>query len=153
MILSRLLKFVISVSLPVLVTACSLELGPSQPRIAATYAAVQSADKALPVTRSDGDTQWTLLGDTLSFLPNGRVRRIIVFRYINPGIPENKVYRTDNTQPYKIDGSRLTLLPGPCPPNASCIGPVEGEISATRLTLPFSVAGNEPLKFERLPLN
>lgn len=117
--------------------ACSEPVGP---HIDMVYAATTVGGNPLPVS-SGGNSghEIILVADTLEFLTNGDVRRITVLRIIGEGSDGSVPQRFSSLWTYSIVGRRLTIAPHPCAPNALCVGPIEGDIDADRVVLPYSM--------------
>ncbi len=113
---------------------------PVGPSVESVYAAATVGGNALPVSSGVGSGhEITLIADTLEFLSNGDVRKITILRIIGAGSDGSAPQRFSSTWMYSIVGRRVTIGPHPCPPNALCVGPIEGDIDEDRVVLPYSM--------------
>jgi hypothetical protein len=126
----------VAVMLIVTANACSDSAGPVSPRLDAVYIASSADGNPIPATITSGSDYDILLGDTLTFSSDGKVKVTTVFRQVSStGTPRETLYAFNSTRPYQIDGKRLTIGNEPCPIGALCIGPDVGEIDESGIRL------------------
>ena len=127
-----------------------------QPHLSATYGLVRVNGRHLPtVVAEGGGNRYTLLADTLQFMPDGNVRRTSLIRWVTTEpVVSDTTYTQQFTLPYVVDGR--TVIMGyrtPCPPNANCVGSEQGDIDSEtlRLTARMLWPGEPQFVFRRVP--
>jgi hypothetical protein len=134
--LLRWLKSASAASMVVAIGACSSDpVSPVAWRLDAAYAATSVGGQPLPRTESYVDSYTTLIADTLYFSSDGTIKRTTVFESTDGSTnPQPLHFNVSGLWRYVIDGTRLKLSVV-CPINANCIGPTEGKIFESRVTL------------------
>lgn len=121
----------------VALTGCSDGVGPGESADEGTYALSHVNGRAIPAIVAEGGGQrYIVLGLTLRFSRDGTVARSVTMRHLSttPPYPPDTTYHHTMNLPYVLEGNRLIIgYRDPCPPNASCIGFEEGELTISGL--------------------
>jgi hypothetical protein len=144
---------VVVVAIVALSAGCS-DPASVQPRLSALYVLRTINGHSLPATASQGGgQQYIVLADSLTFQPDGQVRRSYAVRWIS-STPRffDTVYTQVAHYLYVIEDRKLTIgFTAPCPPNAVCVRLEEGmiDVAAVRLNARLLWSGEPEFVFTR----
>ena len=115
-------------------TGCYEQTGPVP--LPSTFVVRTVNGSALPVpVMSHEELEIVVLADTLRFYPLGIAHRISIYRNTRIGVSTITTIDTSRVQEsYEVRGDSLRFIRY-CPPNANCVGPPEGILSADRRQL------------------